>query len=121
MRNALAFAAVLGFVVAGAGPSAQGPAPPADCPELVRAPQDMMRADGRLRDFATLARYRDANRTATPARSQVVFMGDSITDAWVQPQYGGFFPGKPYVDRGISGQTTPQMLIRMRPDVIALK
>jgi lysophospholipase L1-like esterase len=48
-------------------------------------------------------------------------MGDSITDAWQQPRFGGFFPGKPYVDRGISGQTTPQMLIRFRPDVIDLK
>jgi lysophospholipase L1-like esterase len=48
-------------------------------------------------------------------------MGDSITDAWVSPEYGGFFPGKPYVDRGISGQTTPQMLVRFRPDVIALQ
>jgi lysophospholipase L1-like esterase len=47
-------------------------------------------------------------------------MGDSITDAWQQPRYGGFFPGKPYVDRGISGQTTPQMLLRFRPDVIDL-
>jgi lysophospholipase L1-like esterase len=47
-------------------------------------------------------------------------MGDSITDSWQQPRFGGFFPGKPYVDRGISGQTTPQMLIRFRPDVIAL-
>jgi lysophospholipase L1-like esterase len=47
-------------------------------------------------------------------------MGDSITDAWQQPRFGGFFPGKPYVDRGISGQTTPQMLLRFRPDVIAL-
>ena len=46
-------------------------------------------------------------------------MGDSITDGWDDPKYGGFFPGKPYVDRGISGQTTPQMLIRFRPDVIA--
>jgi len=121
MRHALALAAALALGFAAAGPSAQGQPPSTDCPELVRALQDMMRADGRLRDFANLARYRDANRTATPARSQVVFMGDSITDAWVQPQYGGFFPGKPYVDRGISGQTTPQMLIRMRPDVIALK
>jgi lysophospholipase L1-like esterase len=50
-----------------------------------------------------------------------VFMGDSITDLWQQPRYGGFFPGKPYVDRGISGQTTPQMLLRFRPDVIDLK
>ena len=48
-------------------------------------------------------------------------MGDSITDFWQQPRFGGFFPGKNYVDRGISAQTTPQMLIRFRPDVIALK
>ena len=47
-------------------------------------------------------------------------MGDSITDAWGR-SYGKFFPGKPYINRGISGQTTPQMLIRFRPDVIALK
>ena len=48
-------------------------------------------------------------------------MGDSITDSWQQPRYGGSSPGKPYVDRGISGQTTPQMLLRFRPDVIDLK
>jgi lysophospholipase L1-like esterase len=48
-------------------------------------------------------------------------MGDSITDGWDAPNMGGFFPGKPYVNRGISGQTTPQMLIRFRPDVIDLK
>jgi lysophospholipase L1-like esterase len=48
-------------------------------------------------------------------------MGDSITDAWPQPRFGAFFPGKPYIGRGISGQTTPQMLIRFRPDVIALR
>jgi len=48
-------------------------------------------------------------------------MGDSITDGWHNPKSGGFFPGKPYVNRGISGQTTPQMLIRFRPDVIELK
>jgi lysophospholipase L1-like esterase len=48
-------------------------------------------------------------------------MGDSITDGWHNPKSGGFFPGKPYVNRGISGQTTPQMLIRFRRDVIELK
>ena len=48
-------------------------------------------------------------------------MGDSITDSWDDPKYGGFFPGKPYIDRGISGQTTPQMLLRFRADVIALR
>ena len=88
-----------------------------DCPDLVRALQSMMSQDARLRDFSNLARYREVNRGA---KARVVFMGDSITDAWIRPEYGGFFPGKPYADRGISGQTTPQMLVRFRPDVIAL-
>jgi lysophospholipase L1-like esterase len=82
------------------------------------------RAETTLRDWAALARYRDANsKTTLPAKDEnrVVFMGDSITDSWDDPKYGGFFPGKPYIDRGISGQTTPQMLIRFRPDVIALQ
>jgi hypothetical protein len=80
--------------------------------------------EARLKDWPALARYRDANaKVAPPAKGEgrVVFMGDSITDGWDDPKYGGFFPGKPYLDRGISGQTTPQMLIRFRPDVIALK
>ena len=106
-------------------PSAQAPGEmPAACPEMATALTALMRNDVRLRDWANLARYREANRTlAAPSNSEprVVFMGDSITDAWQQPRYGGFFPGKPYVDRGISGQTTPQMLLRFRPDVIDLK
>lgn len=72
-------------------------------------------------DWPKLARYRDDNaalKPAAPGEARVVFMGDSITDAW--PRVGAFFPGKPYVDRGISGQTTEQMLVRFRPDVIAL-
>ncbi|HWP52541.1 MAG TPA: SGNH/GDSL hydrolase family protein [Pyrinomonadaceae bacterium] len=83
----------------------------------------LTRAENRLKDWPALARYRDANgQLAQPSRNEarVVFMGDSITDSWDDPKYGGFFPGKPYVDRGISGQTTPQMLLRFRPDVIAL-
>ena len=85
---------------------------------LTSAPE--RRAAPRL---ASLGRYRDANRAWPPAagEARVVFMGDSITDLWQQPHFGAFFPGKPYVDRGISGQTTPQMLIRFRPDVIDLK
>jgi lysophospholipase L1-like esterase len=77
-----------------------------------------------LQDWPNIARYHDANASIKPPakdEKRVVFMGDSITDAWVRPEYGGFFPGKPYIDRGISGQTTPQMLIRFRPDVIALQ
>ena len=49
----------------------------------------------------------------------MVFYGDSITDAWML-NGGKFFPGKPYVNRGISGQTTPQMLVRFRQDVVDL-
>lgn len=89
--------------------------------------EQKMRADrfeSRLKDWPALARYREDNaKTLAPAKGEqrVVFMGDSITDSWDDPKYGGFFPGKPYINRGISGQTTPQMLIRFRSDVIALK
>jgi lysophospholipase L1-like esterase len=71
-------------------------------------------------DFGQLSRYRDANATlAAPAdnESRVVFFGDSITDMWKLTDY---FPGKPYINRGIGGQTTPQMLVRFREDVIDL-
>ena len=71
-------------------------------------------------DFGELARYRDANAALQPpatGENRVVFFGDSITDHWKLDEY---FPGKPYINRGISGQTTPQMLIRFRPDVIDL-
>jgi lysophospholipase L1-like esterase len=81
-------------------------------------------AETMLNDWPELARYREENKKmAPPAKNEqrVVFMGDSITDSWDEPGFGGFFPGKPYVDRGISGQTTPQMLIRFRHDVIELK
>jgi lysophospholipase L1-like esterase len=84
----------------------------------------LMQNDGRLRDWPNLARYRDANRALAPAaagESRVVFMGDSITDSWPQPRFGEFFVGKPFVGRGISGQTTPQMLVRFRTDVLDLK
>ena len=77
-----------------------------------------------LNDWPYLERYRNANAKMTaPAKDEqrVVFMGDSITDMWVQPRFGAFFSGKPYVGRGISGQTTPQMLLRFRADVIALQ
>jgi lysophospholipase L1-like esterase len=74
-----------------------------------------------LQDWNQLGRYHAANeelkkQPAEPGR--VVFMGDSITDGW---RLADYFPGKPYVNRGISGQTTPQMLVRMYPDVIDLK
>ncbi len=104
-------------------PTSASPQVPS-CPELATALVNLGRNDVRLRDWPNLARYRDQNRALTPpatSEPRVVFMGDSITDAWPQPRYGTFFEGKPYVGRGISGQTTPQMLIRFRPDVVDLK
>jgi lysophospholipase L1-like esterase len=95
--------------------------PPAllGCPELSAALRGVATNDARLRDWAQLGRYREANHGVGSV--DVVFMGDSITDSWPQERFGPFFPGKKYLGRGISGQTTPQMLIRMRPDVLNLK
>jgi lysophospholipase L1-like esterase len=100
------------------------PSPVPSCAELGAALVALTGNDARLRDWANVARYREANRTLLEKSSnepRVVFLGDSITDVWVQPRFGEFFPGRPYVGRGISGQTTPQMLVRFRPDVINLK
>jgi lysophospholipase L1-like esterase len=120
---------VVVFGVAAAIGNAQAPSTPqassaGDCTELPAVAAKLERADRILRDWPNLARYGEANTKITaPAKSEqrAVFMGDSITDMWVSPEYGGFFPGKAYIDRGISGQTTPQMLIRFRPDVIELQ
>jgi lysophospholipase L1-like esterase len=123
--------AAMSVWLAASGAQAQMPAPAsgaaekksAECAELTAANAKLALAANMLQDWANLARYREANAalagTAT-GEKRVVFLGDSITDMWADPRFGGFFPGKPYIDRGISGQTTPQMLIRLRPDVIAL-
>jgi len=74
-----------------------------------------------LLDWNQLGRYHAENQELKKQPfdpKRVLFMGDSITDFWKLAEY---FPGKPYVNRGISGQTTPQMLVRMYPDVIDLK
>jgi lysophospholipase L1-like esterase len=71
-------------------------------------------------DFGQLARYRDADaalKPPAPGENRVIFFGDSITDLW---KLADSFPGKPYINRGIGGQTTPQMLVRFRQDVIDL-
>ena len=71
-------------------------------------------------DFGQLARYREANAALAPpaaGENRAVFVGDSITDGWRLPDY---FPGKPYINRGIDGQSTPEMLVRFRQDVIDL-
>ncbi len=74
-----------------------------------------------LQDWNQLGRYHQADEDLKKQAfdpKRVVFIGDSITDIW---KLADQFPGKPYVNRGISGQTTPQMLVRMYPDVIDLK
>jgi lysophospholipase L1-like esterase len=80
------------------------------------------RVHAAMTDWAQLKRYREDNAKLPPpaaGEQRVVFLGDSITDIWGR-RYGKFFPGKPYVNRGISGQTTPQMLVRFQQDVVAL-
>jgi lysophospholipase L1-like esterase len=110
------------FLFAALAAAQTAPAPDAP-PDAAKLKADLDRATRTLQDWPALNRYRaDNTKVAPPApgEERVVFMGDSITDGWGR-RYGKFFPGKPYINRGISGQTTPQMLIRFRPDVIDLK
>ena len=96
----------------------------APSPTPLDANAEKQRADrlqARFNDYANYGRYREANaKLAPPAKDEkrVVFMGDSITDSWKLAEY---FPNQPFVNRGISGQTTSQMLLRFRADVIDLK
>ncbi|WP_273566678.1 SGNH/GDSL hydrolase family protein [Maribacter halichondriae] len=74
-------------------------------------------------DWAALGHFKEANQNVVPPsedEDRVVFMGNSITIGWLNSR-PGFFQGKPYINRGISGQTTPQMLLRFRQDVIDLQ
>ncbi|MDL5364555.1 SGNH/GDSL hydrolase family protein [Xanthomonas sp. NCPPB 2654] len=92
-------------------------------PDTLQA-KDVAELQRRLLDWAQLDRYRADNAALAPPAAgerRVVFYGDSITDMWGRSEGARFFPGKPYVNRGISGQTTAQMLVRFRQDVIDLK
>jgi lysophospholipase L1-like esterase len=94
-----------------------------EVPDCAEARAQITRLEAKLKDWPALARYREANAKVVPRvrdERRVVFMGDSITDNWNKPAFGGFFPTRPYLDRGISGQTTPQMLVRFPADVIDL-
>jgi lysophospholipase L1-like esterase len=96
---------------------------PTVVPPAAPAP-DVAGMQARLADWPQLNRYKAENAALGPVASgeqRVVFYGDSITDAWGRrPNTGEFFPGKPWVNRGISGQTTPQMVVRFRQDVVDL-
>lgn len=117
IRNLFVSLVVVSTAMIAAG---QAPTPtPLDPVALEKQRAD--RLQDRLNNFANYQRYAEANaKLPPPAKSEerVVFMGDSITQGWKLDEA---FPGKPYVNRGISGQTTSQMLLRFRPDVIDLK
>jgi lysophospholipase L1-like esterase len=109
-------------------PATQAPAPSPGAGRAVLTPEEVAararaQQERLLLDWPNLARYRSQNTELSapaPGENRVVFYGDSITDGWGRVQ-GAFFPGKPYVNRGISGQTTAQMVVRFRQDVVALK
>ena len=85
--------------------------------------RDSLALDALRNDWAGLRRYRTANAqlgAPVAGENRVVFYGNSITDGWAR-YFPTMFPGKPYIGRGISGQTTPQMLVRFRQDVVALQ
>jgi lysophospholipase L1-like esterase len=87
--------------------------PPCDCSAVDGMKAKLESLTKRLDDWPDLARYREANAKVLPPaqdEQRVVFMGDSITDMWVQPRFGAFFPGKPYIGRGIGGNTGPMTL-----------
>jgi lysophospholipase L1-like esterase len=124
MATAVCTSGVVVRVQTHAQAQTEGQAKPAcDCEEFAEAKAKLEEQAKRLKDWPDLAHYRGANAMlGAPAKDEerVVFLGDSITDMWVLPRFGAFFPGKPYIGRGIGGQTTPQMLLRFRSDVIAL-
>ncbi len=106
---------LLGMFLPGTAASQQSADP---CESVKRERQAM---ESHLRDWPNLAKYREANaKLGLPVagESRVVFLGDSITEFW---DLSIFLKDKPYVNRGISGQTTPQILLRFRQDVIGLK
>jgi lysophospholipase L1-like esterase len=86
--------------------------------------QQVAHMEDQLQDWPQLRRYAAENAALpepAPGQQRVVFYGDSITDGWGRgSNTGEFFPGKPYINRGISGQTTPQMLVRFQQDVVHL-
>ena len=120
-------AAFAGMTACGTSTPAPAPAPAqVAVPAAATAQQrtrDSLANDAQRNDWAGLRRYRNANaalQPPAPGENRVVFYGNSITDGWAR-FFPTMFPAKPYIGRGISGQTTPQMLVRFRQDVVALQ
>ncbi|HTM50273.1 MAG TPA: SGNH/GDSL hydrolase family protein [Bryobacteraceae bacterium] len=119
LRHSAVRIALAAAVAAGAA-GAQGGDQASTLAELERERAEYIRL---LSDWGGLTRYGSENtelRPPGPGVDRVVFLGDDITEMWGRGK-SKFFPGKPYLNRGIAGQTTPQMLVRFRQDVIGLK
>ena len=120
MTKAFLIKLVLGVIALGSFIAASRPQ---DCAATVAALEARVEAQRHeLWDWAGLIRYGSENTELPkpkPDEARVVFLGDEITAAWGQGKTP-FFAGKPYFNRGIAGQTTPQMLVRFRQDVIKL-
>ncbi len=126
MRSFLPLVGLAGALVGVSGMAQVAqPAAAAAAPAPLSVEKQLAAAQAKLMDWAQLGRYAAENAALAPAAAgerRVVFYGDSITDAWGRrPGTGDFFPGKGYVNRGISGQTTAQMVVRFHPDVVRLK
>jgi lysophospholipase L1-like esterase len=122
-KTLMVFVVAAVCLMTGAGWGQTAVAPATDVAPALTAKQ-ISTMEAKLADWPQLERYRADNATLGPVgqgEQRVVFYGDSITDGWGRrADTGEFFPGKPYVNRGISGQTTPQMVVRFRQDVINL-
>jgi acyl-CoA thioesterase I len=124
-RPVVGFVSIALLAISSLGQQSAHPSPPdtSGIPTTGSADLDQYRAS-RIAiytdDFGELKRYRDADAalaSTTAKENRVVFLGDSITDYWKLADY---FPGKDYINRGVDGQTTPEMLVRFRQDVIDL-
>ncbi len=111
-------AALLALIAAPALAQAPAPAPETNMLDESCTPQSAAAYDPQ-RDWAWLCRYRAANQALPGQRADIVFIGDSITEGWSRFAPGLFTGG--IVNRGISGQTSPQLLLRFMADVVALK
>lgn len=123
MRKPLSLAGAILLLGPLAIPAGAQQPTPQQPPTAAAQARRLAAAEKTLADWPDLARYREADAKLGPPKpgeQRVVFYGNSITDVWAR-YFPAEFPGRPYVGRGISGQTTPQMLVRFRQDVIGLK
>lgn len=129
MVGSLGWLSVAGLAQPVAVPSGAVQTGPAQTAVAAKVPMDVEKQiagmQAKLNDWPQLGRYGAENAALAPVGKgelRVVFYGDSITDAWGRrPDTGTFFPGKPFVNRGIGGQTTAQMVVRFQQDVVNLK